>query len=102
MYYQNFDDNITAKYGVVIDGWPLEKFCSPSDITSGTKVLVLCQSWESGATRFCKLTPTELANWENKWFEAKRQEEATAASTGHHDGEHSSPLISYSRPNHFC
>ena len=71
MYYQNFDENITTKYGVVIDGWPLEEFCSPSDITSWTEVSVLYQSWESGMTRFHKLMSTKLENWENKHFEAK-------------------------------
>lgn len=71
MYYQNFDSKITAAYGVIIQGWPLEKFCNPSDIPSRTEVSVLAASLRSNATRFRKLTPTELAEWEAKRFEAQ-------------------------------
>ncbi|KAG2361660.1 hypothetical protein BDR07DRAFT_1485618 [Suillus spraguei] len=29
MYYVNFDENITAQHGVVLENWPLKKFASP-------------------------------------------------------------------------
>lgn len=61
MYYSNFDENITAKYGVKIVGWPLDKFCPPSDITSKVEVLLLFRAWESGTARFYKMTTQE--NW---------------------------------------
>ena len=63
MYYTNFDSAITEKYHVIIEGWPLEKFCSPSDIASRNEVSVLMASFESGATRFRKLSPTEFKKW---------------------------------------
>ena len=57
MYYTNFDRAITEKYQVVLEGWPLEKFCSPSEIASWNEVSVLMTSFESGANRFRKLSP---------------------------------------------
>jgi hypothetical protein len=63
MYYTNFDRAITEKYHVILVGWPLEKFCSPSDIASRNEVSVLMASFESGATRFRKLSPTEFEKW---------------------------------------
>ena len=66
MYYTNFDHAITEKYHVILEGWPLEKFCSPSDIASRNEVSVLMASFESGATRFRKLSPTEFEKWTEK------------------------------------
>jgi len=63
MYYTNFDRAITEKYHVILEGWPLEKFCSPSEIASRNEVSVLMASFESGATHFRKLSPTEFEKW---------------------------------------
>ena len=63
MYYTNFNHAITEKYHVILEGWPLEKFCSPSDIQSQTEISVLMKSLESGATRFHKLSSTEFEQW---------------------------------------
>jgi hypothetical protein len=49
MYYQNFDDNITAKFGVILKGWPLKEFKNPSGIKSRAELQVLKNSLESGA-----------------------------------------------------
>ncbi|KAG2029493.1 hypothetical protein BDR03DRAFT_880613, partial [Suillus americanus] len=38
MYYVNFDENITAQHGVVLENWPLKKFASPGDIGSMVEV----------------------------------------------------------------
>ena len=73
MYYTNFEHAITEKYHVVLEGWPLERFCSPSDIQSRTEISVLMKSLESGATRFRKLSTTEFEDWSEKCFNAIRQ-----------------------------
>jgi hypothetical protein len=70
MYYKNFDNNITAKYGVVLEGWPLDRFCSPSDIASRTEISALRSSFESGATRFRMLSRAELEAWSDARFQA--------------------------------
>jgi hypothetical protein len=77
MYYKNFDNNITAKYGVVIIGWPFKKFQNPSEMASKTELQVLKNSLESGATYFKKLTMSELAEWEEARFERQLDEGPT-------------------------
>ncbi|KAJ8456300.1 hypothetical protein ONZ45_g18775 [Pleurotus djamor] len=64
MNYANFEDSITAKYGVVVEGWPLPKFCSPGDLSSRLELQTLYQAWESGRTRFRKLSNQEHVDWE--------------------------------------
>jgi hypothetical protein len=68
MFYQNFDNNITAKWGVVLKNWPLPILCSPSDIGSRNEVRLLYQAWESGTTYFQRLTEDEFNEWENNRF----------------------------------
>ena len=34
MYYVNFNDHITAPFGLVIDAWPLEKFAALGSFSS--------------------------------------------------------------------
>ena len=52
MFYQNFDDQVTRVHGVIVEGWPLSKFCSPGDVGSLTELQVLFNSWKSGSTCF--------------------------------------------------
>ena len=81
MYYQNFDDNITAKFGVILQGWPLKEFKNPSGIKSRAELQVLKNSLESGATYFKRLTPSELAEWEETRFQARTEETPTPQPT---------------------
>ncbi|KAG1887414.1 uncharacterized protein F5891DRAFT_967291 [Suillus fuscotomentosus] len=70
MYYHNFDHHITAKYRIIVENWPLAKFCCPGDINSQTEISVLKSAWDSGATRFHKLSDTEFEKWEEEYFQA--------------------------------
>ncbi|KAL4259839.1 hypothetical protein AB1N83_008624 [Pleurotus pulmonarius] len=81
MYYSNFDENITAKYGVKVIGWPLDKFCSPSDLTSRVEVLLLFRAWESGTARFYKMTTQELEDWDQARFNERMRDTVTDPST---------------------
>lgn len=85
MYYTNFHRAITEKYHVILEGWPLEKFCSPSEIVSRNEVSVVMASFESGATRFRKLSPTEFEKWSeercNAAVEPTTGPDATVASS---------------------
>ncbi|KAG1807733.1 hypothetical protein EV424DRAFT_1350561 [Suillus variegatus] len=56
MLYVNFEENITAKYGVVCEGSPLQKFCSPEDIGSHTEV---------------KMSKAEFEQWDKDRFQQK-------------------------------
>ncbi|KAG2743899.1 hypothetical protein P692DRAFT_20746183 [Suillus brevipes Sb2] len=80
MYYQNFDSYITAKLHIILENWPLSKFCTPGDISSQSELTVLHNTWESGATHFRKLTETKLKDWEDQRFE-----EALNSCTGDRD-----------------
>ena len=77
MNYSNFEDAITEKHGIVLENWPLPKFCSPSDIKSRNEVKVLLRAWESGTTRFRLMSDAE---WE-KWSERRELEGTEESST---------------------
>lgn len=70
MYYTNFDTNITVKYGVVLENWPLSKFCCLGDINSRNELHVLFHAWETNSTRFCRLSDAEFGDWETSRFNA--------------------------------
>ncbi|KAG1745381.1 uncharacterized protein EDB91DRAFT_1080309 [Suillus paluster] len=65
MYYTNFDTNITAKYRVVLEKWPLSKFCCPGDISSCNELRVLYHAWNTNTTCFRQLSDVEFKDWEN-------------------------------------
>ncbi|KAF9788758.1 hypothetical protein BJ322DRAFT_977470, partial [Thelephora terrestris] len=72
MQYDRFDDLITEKYDVVIKNWPLgQKFRNPSVALTRIELGVLLNSWESGATRFVKLSAEEKRAWKNERFSSK-------------------------------
>ncbi len=59
--YKNFEKAITDKYGVILIGWPLPGgLSSPGDLSNRVQLETLLHAWESGVTRFEKLTPDEL------------------------------------------
>jgi hypothetical protein len=78
MYYMNFNDKITAKYRMVCNGWPLPKFCSPSDLCSHNEVEVLYHAWKSDTASFRRLSDEE---WE-KWDQARFQEALSLMANG--------------------
>ncbi|OCH83633.1 hypothetical protein OBBRIDRAFT_840342 [Obba rivulosa] len=65
MYYMNFDTKITAKYGIIIENWPLDHFLPPSHFKSKLELEVLLKAWESDSTRFRKLSTEEFERWQD-------------------------------------
>ncbi len=63
MYYTNFSNNITRRYGIVIKNWPLKRFCGPNDLGTKLDVQTLLNSWTTGVTSFYKMSEEELADW---------------------------------------
>lgn len=63
MIYKSFDDHITRKHGIVIEGWPLRAFENPSAIGSQIELNILFNAWQTGATRFRKMTTDEHLAW---------------------------------------
>ena len=63
MIYKNFDEHITRKHGVIVEGWPLPLFNNPSAIGSQLELGVLIRAWQTGATRFRKMSEDEFMAW---------------------------------------
>jgi hypothetical protein len=79
MSYQNFEDSITDKFGVIIENWPLKNFCSPNDVKSRNEINVLYHAWESGSTCFRRMGNEEWKKWQEDRFQsAMSQMDATA------------------------
>lgn len=68
MYYKNFDENITAKYGVVCRSWPLQKFCSPADLSSRNEVEILYNAWKTGTASFERMSDADWTSWNDARF----------------------------------
>jgi len=69
MYYNNFDSHIMQVYKVVIENWPIWKFCRPSDIGSCNKIQLVINAFQSRAARFRKLTDVEYELWMQDQFQ---------------------------------
>jgi len=63
MMYVTFDDDITRKHGVLVEGWPLPEFKNPSAIGSQVELKVLLNAWNTGTTRFRKMSTEEHMAW---------------------------------------
>ncbi|KAI0323321.1 hypothetical protein GY45DRAFT_1264799, partial [Cubamyces sp. BRFM 1775] len=64
MFYVNFDEHITMKYGIVIEGWPFpDKFIAPGKFSSIAELRVLLAAWESGTTYFRSMSNSEWREW---------------------------------------
>lgn len=72
MYYKNFDEHITRKHGIVIEGWPLRTFDNPSAIGSQVELKVLLNSWQTGTTRFRIMSTEEHMAWVENCAESER------------------------------
>lgn len=87
MYYHNFDQHITMKHHIIVENWPLAKFCCPGDLNLWTEISVLKSAWDSGATRFCKLTDAEFDEWEEECFQAALHDGNRGANGNGNEGE---------------
>lgn len=74
MNYASFASEITAKFGIVCEGWPLEKFCPPSMITLRVQLDTLCQAWETEVASFRKLSKGEYEKWSSARFQSALQQ----------------------------
>ena len=63
MIYRNFNEHITQKHGIVVEGRPLRTFDNPSSIRSQVELKVLLNAWQTGVTRFRKMTIEDHMAW---------------------------------------
>lgn len=72
MFYVNFDEHITNKFGIVLEGWPLKKLVAPGIVGSRPDVDVIINAFSSGVARFRRLSPAELESWRQERFRRQR------------------------------
>lgn len=77
LFYVNFDSHITEPYGIVIENWPIAKFCCPGDIQSKLELEALFNAFDISTARFRILTDKEHSAWKEARFQA-----ALAQTTG--------------------
>ncbi|KAI0371581.1 hypothetical protein BV20DRAFT_907090, partial [Pilatotrama ljubarskyi] len=63
MFYVGFAERITARYGLVIEHWPLPQFIAPAHIRSRIALLTLIKAWETDAAVFRSLSREEYFAW---------------------------------------
>ncbi len=63
MFYVGFDDHITSRLGIVLEGWPIPRFIAPSMIRTRVELTTLVNAWENDVSRFRKLTKDEWESW---------------------------------------
>lgn len=63
MFYVGFDDHITSRFGVIVEGWPIPRFVAPSTIRTRVELTTLVNAWENNVSRFRKLTKDEWDTW---------------------------------------
>ncbi|KAG6835633.1 hypothetical protein H0H93_016344 [Arthromyces matolae] len=80
MMYTDFADKFTVPYGVVVNKWPLTRFCPPSEL-SRAEVDVLYAAWTSGTTSFVKMNQEEWEKWR-----AEYQKKGCANNLSEDDG----------------
>ncbi|OJT07132.1 hypothetical protein TRAPUB_2013 [Trametes pubescens] len=66
MFYPSFGIHITSRFGIVLENWPVPRFIAPSAIRTRLELDVLLNAWDSGTTRFRKLTKVEWERWERQ------------------------------------
>lgn len=71
MVYTNFDDAITNNYGIVIERWPLKKFCCPGDLGTKDELSILYNSWNNGTTVFRRMPQDEFKVWKERRFQER-------------------------------
>lgn len=66
MCYLNFAERITGRHGIILENWPLGRFCAPGEISSRPELETLIGAWTTNATRFRALTDAEWDAWKLK------------------------------------
>ncbi|OSD06824.1 hypothetical protein PYCCODRAFT_1422386 [Trametes coccinea BRFM310] len=62
MKYSKFH-RITEEFGIIVENWPLTRFCAPGDISSRTELEVLLHAWKTDSARFRCLSDDEWEEW---------------------------------------
>ncbi|KAG6895481.1 hypothetical protein C0992_001057 [Termitomyces sp. T32_za158] len=91
MTYIGFEERFTTHYGVLIEKWPLSRFCSPSELTRA-EVDILLGAWNSGTTYFCKMPAEEWKKWQEDRLTALAETSASSDPSADRALSPSNPL----------
>lgn len=59
--YKSFEAAVTSRFNIIVENWPLEgQMRSPAEIGGRLELETLLHAWESGVTRFTKLTDQQM------------------------------------------
>lgn len=95
MHYADFENQITKKYALVVERWPLDLFVSPHQLSTMAELTVLYNAWTADVTKFRKLTPVEHHNW-LKVYNAKlaaNPREMVTLRSDREDAPRTAPLV---------
>ncbi len=70
MFYVNFEEHITLKFGIVLENWPLKRFAAPGSL-SRVELEVLLKAWENKTTFFRQLTDEEWSEWRDAYRDGR-------------------------------
>ena len=79
MYYINFNQHITFKFGVVLENWPIQKFQPPGSFSSIPIISLIYSAFESGTAQFCSLSDEEWQVWWQDFLTGKSAPAVTTA-----------------------
>ena len=91
MHYADFENQITRRYAVVCENWPLSAFESPHHLQSLPELNVLLNSWVNGVTRFRKLSAQEHETW-MKEYDTRTAANQTETIVNRTDSEGTIPV----------
>ncbi|RDX49543.1 hypothetical protein OH76DRAFT_1313956, partial [Lentinus brumalis] len=62
MFYVNFEEHITMRYGIIVKNWPLKRFAAPGSL-SRIELEVLLHAFKNKTTTFRELDDEEWVDW---------------------------------------
>ncbi|PCH44746.1 hypothetical protein WOLCODRAFT_19125 [Wolfiporia cocos MD-104 SS10] len=93
MNYNNFENLITAKYGVTYKGWPLAKFCCPSNIGLCNELTILLHIFKTGVAYFHLMSADEFQKWRDDRIQASIVQAQQTGSQDSQDTINNEPSI---------
>ncbi|TEB22437.1 hypothetical protein FA13DRAFT_1716045 [Coprinellus micaceus] len=99
MIYTNFAHRITLCYRIVVKGWPLNTFVSPSDIKTKANVKILQKAFTDGTAYFEKLSDDDYNTFCKALSKADQPSEDGKQPGDEEEGTNNTPININITPN---
>src|SRR5882724_8933993 len=70
MYYSGFPEQINGKWKIILEGRPLNTFCSPLQLMTKNKVEMIYNACKTGTENFHHLSYDEWKEWDAAQFQS--------------------------------